>query len=345
MVEVIAPDWKGSIVLDGSTVNFGIADKCANQIIGFGKEGANANAQIGIYNYRIPPIWDNTKGVCSNGHITPLGDGTLPKYRLRSALNTDYCVSQTGKSSSDNNALTLLPCENSVQSYQWFYSSGDLLKSVNGDKCVIFGPNNKIIQVNCANVDPLTLTLVGHRFDGTVSFYYWTKASGTLYSQVTATNPPTLGATNVWSWYSEQKYKLEIIPNAPPEFAIKSRASANVCIDQAAWDTTVGKNLGTWDCNYGNNQRFSFVGASLVIKSGQLCVDSYKGAWNGANVIQNTCTSGPFQQLVYLADDETLRPKYYLGYCIQYSTNGLLYLKTCDGSINQKWTLIATVSP
>jgi len=47
--------------------SYAIADKCANQVVGVGTRGTNANVLVGGQKYLISPVWDSWNNVCSMG--------------------------------------------------------------------------------------------------------------------------------------------------------------------------------------------------------------------------------------------------------------------------------------
>jgi len=58
LVEVVLPKFEDS----GSN---GVADKCANQVVGIGLAGAKANVNVGGQKYLLPSIWSNTDAACT----------------------------------------------------------------------------------------------------------------------------------------------------------------------------------------------------------------------------------------------------------------------------------------
>jgi len=116
---------------------------------------------------------------------------------------------------------------------------------------------------------------------------------------------------------------------------------SNRCLDDPNSSTTNGVQLIIWDCNGGNNQRWTYTGSRQLQVLGK-CLDGANGQTsNGTKAVIGDCNGQPSQQWNINSDGSiTSAPS---GLCLDVSgaataNNSLIVLWTCNGQTNQRWT-------
>jgi len=146
-----------------------------------------------------------------------------------------------------------------------------------------------------------------------------TRPSGPVSSSPVTSSPPPVGSTGVLRG-----------------------VQSNRCLDVPGNSQTDGTQLSIWDCNGGNNQKWTQTTSNQLTVYGSKCLDVPNHATTSGTRVQiSTCSGGANQQWRLNSDGTGVGIE--SGLCLDVSglgtANGTaVQIWTCNGGNNQKWT-------
>jgi beta-galactosidase len=120
-------------------------------------------------------------------------------------------------------------------------------------------------------------------------------------------------------------------------------AQSGRCVDVPSSTTTNGTQVQLWDCNNGNNQRWTYTASRQLMVYGNKCLDAFgQGTSNGTMAVIWDCNGGSNQQWNINANGTMTGVQ--SGLCLDASGTGTangtkIVLWSCHGGTNQQWSL------
>ena len=154
-------------------------------------------------------------------------------------------------------------------------------------------------------------------------------------------------------WESQNQATLQVsnesvIPE--DQYYIKSADNSSTCLDLSGYNTSDNASIISFDCNGGDNQKFSFIpaenGYQIKILSSGKCL-SIKDLSSGSSIIQKTCTQindQIFKLILVNTQEEKKIQSQSSNLCIQFA-NGNAIQGPCGNSNSPQEKSIFLVEP